>query len=299
MIKSFLLVLLLFGALLSFISFACATKPQQGASKETAVLVGAGDVADCTNLAGAEATAKLLDEIPGTVMAIGDAAYPDGTKENFDCYEKTWGRFKSRTRPAVGNHEFHSTGATFYFQYFGAAAGDPKNGYYSYDLGAWHIVVLNSECKEVGGCEAGSRQEKWLRQDLADHPAVCTLAYFHKPLFSSGYTHGNDPSVKPLWQALYDANAVLVIGGHDHDYERFAPQNPDGQADTKHGIREFVAGTGGKSQRAFGAPKPNSEVRNNDAFGVLKLTLRPNGYDWQFVPERGKTFTDSGSGACH
>jgi hypothetical protein len=297
--KPFLFVLLLSSALLSFISFARATTPPPTASKETAVLVGAGDVADCTNLAGAEATAKLLEEIPGTVMMIGDAAYPDGTKENFDCYEKTWGRVKSRTRPAVGNHEFHSAGATFYFQYFGAAAGDPKNGYYSYELGTWHIVVLNSECKEVGGCEAGSRQEKWLRQDLSDHPAVCTLAYFHKPLFSSGQTHGDDPSLRPLWQALYDANAVLVIGGHDHDYERFAPQNPDGQADAKRGIREFVAGTGGKSQRAFGAPKANSEVRNNDAFGVLKLTLRPNGYDWQFVPEQGKTFTDSGSGACH
>jgi hypothetical protein len=297
--KPFLLVIFLSAALLSFISFARATTPPQTASKETAVLVGAGDVADCANLAGAEATANLLEEIPGTVMMIGDSAYPDGSKENFECYEKTWGRFKSRTRPSVGNHEFHSAGATFYFQYFGAAAGDPKNGYYSYELGTWHIVVLNSECKEVGGCEAGSRQEKWLRQDLADHPAVCTLAYFHKPLFSSGQTHGNDPSVKPLWQALYDAKAVLVIGGHDHDYERFAPQNPDGEADAKRGIREFVAGTGGKSQRAFGAPKPNSEVRNNDAFGVLKLTLRPNGYDWQFVPEQGKTFTDSGSGACH
>src|SRR5271154_5681477 len=171
MMKSSLLVLLLSATLLSFISFARATRSPQTASKETAVLVGAGAVADCANLAGAEATAKLLEEIPGTVMMIGDSAYPDGTKENFECYEKTWGRFKSRTRPAVGNHEFHSAGATFYFQYFGAAAGDPKDGYYSYDLGAWHIVVLNSECKEVGGCDAGSRQEKWLRQDLAAHPA--------------------------------------------------------------------------------------------------------------------------------
>jgi acid phosphatase type 7 len=268
-------------------------------AEDQAVLIGAGDVADCTDLAGAEATAKLLEQNPGTVMVLGDAAYPDGTKENFECYDKTWGRVKARTRPSVGNHEFHSTGATYYFQYFGAAAGDSKNGYYSYELGSWHIVVLNSECEEVGGCNTGSRQEKWLREDLAAHPAACTLAYFHKPLFSSGAKHGNDPEIKPLWQALYEANADLVINGHDHDYERFAPQDPDGKADAKRGIREFVAGTGGKSHRPFGAPRANSELRNADSFGVLKLTLKPGGYDWQFIPEAGKTFTDSGSGACH
>ncbi|HZC65246.1 MAG TPA: metallophosphoesterase [Candidatus Dormibacteraeota bacterium] len=275
-----------------------AAAEQSDASK-TAVLIGAGDVADCTLLAGAEATAKLIEQNPGTVMAIGDLAYPDGTKENFECYDKTWGRFKSRTRPAVGNHEFHSAGATFYFQYFGDAAGSSQDGFYSYELGAWHIVVLNSECKEVGGCNAGSRQEKWLRADLAAHPAACTLAYFHKPLFSSGAKHGDDPEIKPLWQALYDANADVVVNGHDHDYERFAPQDPDGKADAKRGIREFVAGTGGKNQRPFGEPRPNSEIRSIDGFGVLKLTLRAGGYDWRFIPEAGKTFTDSGSGICH
>src|SRR5229473_7525725 len=208
---------------------------------QTAILVGAGDIADCKDLSGAEATAKLLDQFPGTVMAVGDLAYPDGSKENFVCYDKTWGRAKSRTRPAVGNHEFHSIGGTPYFDYFGPAAGDPKTGYYSYELATWHIVVLNSECKDVGGCEAGSPQEKWLRADLAAHPAACTLAYWHKPLFSSGSVHGNDLTVKPLFQALYDATA----------------------------------------------------------FGVLKLTLKPGGYDWQFIPEAGKSFTDSGSGKCH
>ena len=272
---------------------------QSDGESQTAVLVGAGDIADCTGLAGAEATAKLLEQIPGTVMAVGDLAYPDGTKENFACYDRTWGRAKSRTRPAVGNHEFHSSSATPYFDYFGAAAGDPKNGFYSYDLGTWHIVVLNSECKDVGGCNAGSRQEKWLRADLAAHPAVCTLGYWHKPLFSSGDKHGNDPEIKPLWQALYDAHAGVVVNGHDHDYERFAPQNPDGAADPEHGIREFVVGTGGKSHRPFGEPKPNSELRNTDAFGVLKLTLREKGYEWQFIPEAGKSFTDAGSGSCH
>jgi acid phosphatase type 7 len=266
---------------------------------QSAVLVGAGDIADCRDLSGAEATAKLLEKIPGTVMAVGDLAYPDGTKENFDCYDRTWGRVKDRTRPAPGNHEFHSAGASFYFQYFGPAAGDPKDGFYSYDLGTWHIIVLNSECVEVGGCEAGSREEKWLRADLAAHPVACTLAYFHKPLFSSGGAHGDDLALKPFWQALYDANADVVISGHDHDYERFAPQTPNGFEDYGRGIREFVVGTGGKNHRPFGEPHRNSEVRDASAFGVLKLTLKPDSYDWKFIPEAGKTFTDSGTGYCH
>jgi acid phosphatase type 7 len=270
-----------------------------GADDQSAILVGAGDIADCVDLSGAEATAKLLGRIPGTVVAIGDLAYPDGTKENFACYDKTWGRVKERTRPAVGNHEFHSKGATYYFEYFGKAAGDPKEGFYSYDLGGWHIVSLNSECIEVGGCNAGSREEKWLRADLAAHPRLCTLAYFHKPLFSSGGKHGPDPELKPLFQALYDANADVILNGHDHDYERFAPQDPNGKADSVRGIREFVVGTGGKNHRPFGEALANSEVRNADAFGVLKLTLRANGYDWEFVPEAGKDFRDSGSGTCH
>ncbi len=269
------------------------------ADTESAVLVGAGDIADCRDLSGAEATAKLLQQTPGTVMAVGDLAYPDGSKENFACYDKTWGRVKARTRPAPGNHEFVAPGAAPYFEYFGAAAGDPQNGYYSYELGTWHILVLNSECADVGGCGAGSRQEKWLRADLAAHPAACTLAYWHKPLFSSGSAHGNDVSVKPLWQALYDANADVVVTGHDHDYERFALQNANGAADPARGIREFVVGTGGKNQRPFGDIDANSEARNADAFGVLKLTLHPGSYDWQFIPVAGKTFVDSGSGKCH
>jgi len=262
---------------------------------QSAILVGAGDIADCKDLSGAEATAKLLQNVGGTVMAVGDLAYPDGSKENFTCYDKTWGRAKSRTRPAPGNHEFHAAGAAPYFNYFGAVAGDPKTGYYSYELGTWHIIVLNSECRDVGGCEAGSPQERWLRADLAAHPAACTL----RPLFSSGSAHGNDLTVKPLFQALYQANADIVVGGHDHDYERFAPQTPAGVADPQRGIREFVVGTGGKNHRPFGAPKPNSELRDATAFGVLKLTLRPGAYDWQFIPETGKSFTDSGSGKCH
>lgn len=264
------------------------------------VLVGAGDIADCADLSGAEATAKLLETIQGEVFTVGDDAYPAGTKEQFDnCYDKTWGRVKSRTRPTPGNHEFHSGGATPYFDYFGAAAGDPAKGYYSYDLGKWHVIAINSECAQVGGCQSGSPQEKWLQADLKAHPAACTLAYWHKPLFSSGGAHGNDPEMKPFWEDLYGAKATLVINGHDHDYERFALQNPDGKPDAAHGIREFVVGTGGKNHRPFTAPLTTTEIRNADAFGVLKLTLHPKSYDWEFIAEPGKAFRDSGSGSCH
>jgi hypothetical protein len=271
-----------------------ATKDQK-----SVVLLAAGDIADCTNLSGAEATAKILEANDGTVVAIGDLAYPDGTRENFQCYDKTWGRVKNRTRPSPGNHEFHSQGATFYFEYFGDAAGDPKNGFYSFDLGTWHIISLNSECSEIGGCQQGSREEKWLREDLAAHPTACTLAYFHKPLFSSGGAHGDAPEVRPLYQALYDANADVILNGHDHDYERYAPQDANGKLDLARGIREFVVGTGGKNHRPFGAPESTSEVRDTTTFGVLKLTLKTGSYEWKFIPEAGKTFTDSGSDNCH
>jgi acid phosphatase type 7 len=277
----------------------CASRRMPANSQAPAVLVGAGDVADCKDLSGAEATTKLLEQMPGTVMAVGDLAYPDGKPENFACYDKTWGRVKNRTRPAPGNHEFHSAGAAYYFQYFGASAGEPSKGYYSYDLGTWHVIVSNSECFEAGGCDELSAQGKWLRQDLTAHPATCTLAYFHKPLFSSGGAHGDDLSVKPLWDALYLANADVIVNGHDHDYERFAPQTPDAKPDALRGIREFVVGTGGKNHRPMGPIDPNSEVRDAEAFGVLKLTLFPGRYEWEFVPEEGKTFRDSGQDRCH
>jgi len=272
-----------------------------GGQASDPVLVGAGDIASCDDLSGAYATAKLIAKIPGTVFAVGDLAYPGGTDEEFaNCYGPTWGRFKDRTRPAPGNHEYNSSGASGYVHYFGAAVGDPKKEYYSYDLGRWHIIALNSECAQVGGCDATSEQAKWLQQDLADHAAGCTLAYFHRPLFSSGLAHGADPELKPLWDILYHTGADVVINGHDHDYERFAPQDPNGKADPEHGIREFVVGSGGKnSHRVFGLPQPNSEARNADTYGVLKLTLHPKSYDWEFVPEEGKTFADAGSGKCH
>ena len=278
-----------------------ATAPTKPSPVSTdAILAGAGDIADCADLSGAEATAKLLEQIPGTVMAVGDLAYPSGTAGQFaNCYDKTWGRMKSRTRPAPGNHEFHSSGAAPYFDYFGAVAGDPQKGYYSYDLGAWHIIVLNSECDELGGCGSGSPQERWLRADLAAHPVACTLAYWHKPLFSSGAKHGDDPEIKPLWQALYDADADVVVNGHDHDYERFAPQNPDGLRDPSRGIREFVVGTGGKNTREFAKIESTSEAHNTGTFGILKLTLHAKSYDWEFIPIAGGTFRDHGSAPCH
>ncbi|HKW87807.1 MAG TPA: metallophosphoesterase [Candidatus Acidoferrales bacterium] len=265
------------------------------------VLLAAGDIANCKMIEGAQATAKIIEKIPGTVAALGDLALSDGSAEEFaNCYDKTWGAFKSRTRPAPGNHEFHSSSATPYFDYFGAAAGNPKKGYYSYELGSWHIIALNGECKHTGGCQGGSPEETWLAQDLQEHRAACTLAYWHEPLFSSGAGHGNDADYHRFWVDLYHANTTIVLNGHDHDYERFAPQDPDGKADPAHGIREFVVGTGGNHERAFSPePQPNSEVRMTDIFGVLKLTLHPRGYDWEFIPQAGKTFHDAGTGICH
>jgi hypothetical protein len=264
-----------------------------------ATIVGAGDIAGCGG-DDDEATAQLLDGITGTVVTFGDNAYPSGTAADFsDCYAPTWGRHLARTRPATGNHDYETPGATGYFDYFGTAAGDPATGYYSYALEAWHLVVVNSNCSEIGGCEAGSLQEQWLRADLTAHPAACTLAYWHHPRFSSGL-HGNQDFMQDIWQALYDLGVDVVLNGHDHTYERFAPQDPAGLADSTQGIREFVVGTGGISHYDFvGEPKANSEVRNSDTFGVIKLTLYPTSYEWGFVPVAGGTFTDAGSGNCH
>ncbi len=260
-----------------------------------AVLVGAGDIASCSST-GDEATANLLDSISGTVFTAGDNAYESGTASEFaNCYDPTWGRHKARTRPAAGNHEYNTAGASGYYDYFGAAAGDPQQGYYSYDLGAWHIVVLNSNLNMA----TGSAQEQWLRSDLAAHPATCTAAIWHHPLFTSGQYAPGVKSTQPLWQALYDSNAEVVVVGHDHDYERFAPQTASGTYDATRGIREFVVGTGGKNLRSFTSVQPNSEVRDTSTSGVLKLTLHATSYDWEFVPVAGHTFTDQGSQACH
>ncbi len=257
-------------------------------------MLAAGDIGVC-GMNADEATGRLLTTLPGTILALGDEAYPDGSPSDFaKCYAPSWGKVKDRTRPVPGNHEYMTSGARGYFGYFEAAAGKAGQGYYSFDLGAWHVVALNSEIA-VG---AGSAQEKWLRADLAAHPAACTLAYWHEPRFSSG-PHGSNAKYQALWQALYDNGAEIVLDGHDHDYERFAPQAPDGTPDAARGIREFVVGTGGATLYPIIIPAANSETRNNNTWGVLKLMLHANSYEWQFMPAAGKMFTDSGSGMCH
>jgi acid phosphatase type 7 len=279
-----------------------------------AVLLAAGDIASCQSR-GDRATAKLLDSISGTVLALGDLAYPRGTAEQFEeCYDRTWGRFKDRTKPVPGNHDYMTPGAAGYFDYFSGTSEGPSapvpntpenpgltpgKGYYSYDRGAWHIVALNSQCDSVrGGCDRTSPMLTWLKEDLAAHPARCTLAYWHKPLFTGGY-NGNFAPVRPIWRVLYRAHADVVLNGHDHFYERFARQDPNGKADPHHGIREFVVGTGGGSHAEFRTIPANHQVGNAHTFGVLKLTLRSSSYDWEFVPAGEKTFTDSGNTPCH
>ena len=271
--------------------------PARAQTARTAVLVGAGDIASCDSR-GDRATARLLRSIPGTVLAAGDNAYENGTLSEYrTCYGHTWGRYKGRTKPVVGNHEYGTRGASGYFDYFGKAAGERGKGYYSYNRGAWHIVALNSECEFLrGGCAPNSPMLTWLKRDLAAHPARCTLAYFHRPLFSSGQ-NGNDATMRPIWNVLYAANADVVLSGHDHVYERFARQTPSGEWSGR-GIREFVVGTGGASHGKFRNIKDNSQVRNAKTYGVLKLTLRPTNYSWKFVPVAGKTFTDSGNTRC-
>lgn len=261
---------------------------------EPAILVGAGDIAACDSQ-GDEQTAALLDSIPGTVFTAGDNVYESGTPEEFaNCYDPSWGRHKARTRPAPGNHEYATAGAAGYFAYFGESAGEPGKGYYSYDVGAWHVVVLNTML-DMG---PGSAQEQWLRADLSAHDASCTLAYGHHPRFSSG-PYGNDSRLQAVWEALYQAGAEVLIFGHSHTYERFAPQTADGTADAERGVREFVVGTGGRSHYPFQDAPPNLEVRDNQTFGVLMLTLWENRYEWEFVPVSGGAFTDSGSAPCH
>lgn len=252
------------------------------------VLVGAGDIANSGS--GDSATATLLDGIAGTVYTTGDNVYDSGTAAEFNSYyAPTWGRHRARTKPSPGNHDYVTSGATGYFGYFGAAS------YYSYDLGNWHVVALNSNIAMA----AGSAQEKWLRADLAASTRRCTLAYWHHPLFTSGANHAPSTSTRPLYQALYDYDADVAVWGHNHVYERFAPMNPNGGADPARGLRSFVAGMGGASHYVFGTIQPNSEARNADTYGVLKFTLHANGYDWRFVPVAGKTYGDSGTGACH
>lgn len=270
------------------------------------VIAAAGDIAcDPTANTGAPsrcdqgATAKqIVDLNPTAVLTLGDHQYESNTAAQYaSVFQPTWGSFKSRIRPAIGNHEYLTANAAGYFGYFGAAAGDPTKGYYSYNVGAWHLISLNSECSHVGGCSSGTPQETWLRADLAAHPTACVLAYWHEPRFSSG-EHGNATQMTTIWNDLVAAHADVVLSGHNHDYERFPALGTTGSPSSS-GVQEFVVGTGGKNHYGFGtAPAFSGEVRNDTAFGVLKLVLHPTSYDWQFLPAPSYTFTDSGSASC-
>ena len=295
--------------LLLFLLSACAAAPV-GAQGVT--LAAAGDVAcepsasrfDESGVVGGgrtcqmKATADLiLERNPDAVLTLGDNQYQDGELSAFAAsYGPTWGRFKAITYPVPGNHDYRTDGASGYYGYFGDRAGDPAKGYYSFDLGDWHLIALNSNCDEVGGCGEGSAQLKWLEQDLADNAGACTLAYWHHPRFSSG-NHGSDDTYNAFWQALIDAGAELVLSGHDHSYERFAPQRADASAGDA-GVRQFVVGTGGIGFYARESEEPNSEAFVAERFGALFLTLSENGYDWSFVGTDGETL-DAGKEGCH
>jgi acid phosphatase type 7 len=260
-------------------------------------VLAAGDLAAC-DVTTDDAVADLVASLDGTVLTLGDHAYPNGTAAEFDsCYGPSWGRVRDRTRPVLGNHDYHTDLAAPYFDYFGPAAGTRGEGWYSFDVGAWHLVALNSNC-ELVGCSRDSRQGAWLAADLQAHRARCTLAFLHHPRWSSG-PEGDQPKVGELWALLHEGGADVVVSGHAHVYERLAPMDADGAVDLEGGVRQFVVGTGGGSLYGFGAVHPASEVRSNTSYGVLQLTLRPDGYDWEFLPTDAGGFTDAGSAECH
>jgi hypothetical protein len=264
------------------------------------VLVGAGDICRVDTIADAAKTAALVSAISSTrVFTLGDNSNDSGTADQYaNCYEPTWGAFRTRTSPTVGNHDMMTADGAPYYAYFGSAAGAAGSGFYSYNLAAnWHVVVLNAICSEVGGCDAGSAEETWLKTDLAANPGKHILAMWHIPEFSSGQ-HGNSTVYQAWWDDLYTAHADLVLCGHDHIYERFAQQSSTGAADPN-GIREFVVGTGGANHTTVATIRANSEIRNDATFGVLKLTLELHSYSWQFIPVEGGDFTDSGQAATH
>lgn len=270
------------------VSTDCETVLRPPSQTRTFVIAGAGDIAGGGD--GDDETARLLDRIrPDLVFTTGDNAYPDGTSEDFRrYYDPTWGRFKQSTRPTPGNHDYHSPGASAYFAYFGDRAPGP---YYSFDLGSWHLVALNSEVS----LKPGSPQHEWLVRDLEVSDAPCTLAYWHRPRFSAG-KYGDSKKPLPFWELLYAEGAEIVLNGHDHNYQRFRPLDPDGRIDTTRGIRQIVVGTGGAG--LYGLRKDaRREAAQGDENGVLVLTLRPSGYDWRFIPVSG-SYSDSGSASC-
>jgi len=271
------------------------------------IFAGAGQIASVGN-DNDEVTATILDGLfpagtplcKGRVFALGDNAYENGLLQEFnDYYDPTWGRHKPRTHPIPGNHDFDQPNGQDYFTYFGAAAGVPGKGWYSFNLGQWHIVALNSVCDEVagGGCDLGSEQNDWVRADLAADNHQCEIMMWHYPLFSSGCK--NKPEVQPFWDIAYEFGVDVVLYSHVHNYERMALQNASGAPDPANGVRAFLAGTGGKSHDAWCTPEPDSEIKDGSTYGILKLTLHPGSYSWEFLPEPGETFTDSGTHNCH
>ena len=282
---------------LAALAFGATASLAEPAVPPPAVLLAAGDIALCSNLAGADATAALLDAVPGTIAPLGDLAYPDGRSTDFQCFDRTWGRFKSRMRPSPGNHEYHTAKAADYFAYFGAGAGDPGKGFYSYELGSWHVVALNSNCAEIGGCQAGSPEETWLREDLRLHAASCTLAYWHHPLFSSGENQPRPASRDETdLQALYDAGAEIVLNNHEHNYERFAPQDPR-RGRTRAPAFANRRGYSGKDFDPLPGLTPTARCRD-DTFGVLKLRSGQR-LRLGVSADRRQDLSDRGRGACH
>jgi calcineurin-like phosphoesterase family protein len=283
----------------AFAAAACGGGEEEGRDAE--VVLAAGDIGDCAT-PGDEATARLLGEHPeATIAVLGDVAYPHGTAEDFErCFAPSWGRYRDRMRPAIGNHDHATRQGRGYAGYFGARGG-PFDAYrYSYELGAWHVVVLDSDCWRVGGCALGDPQARWMRDDLRRHRRRCTLAYWHRPPFSSG--RYGDPAdterVRALWQIAVEEGVDVVLTAHEHSYERHIPMNAQGAPDPD-GPRLFIVGTGGGNLRRYhNPPLPTTEVRNDDTWGVLRLDLRPDGYDWRFLPVQGRTFSDRGSGTC-
>ena len=260
-------------------------------------LSGAGDIARCDGEAD-EATARLLDDLPGFVFTAGDNAYEHGSARDFAlCYGPSWGRHRDRTFPTMGNHDFETPGAAAYFDYFGDWAGSRGAGWYAVDLGGWRLIVLNSLCARAGGCGPESAQGRWLADELATHARTCTVAIWHHPLFTTG-DHGPTRAARQFWEPLYAAGVELVVNGHEHNYERFVPLDPGGSEDPTRGIRQFVVGTGGGELRGFPRDARTSAARHS-GHGVLRLDLFAGGYSWEFVPVADGSFSDSGSGTCH
>ena len=290
------------------------SKAVTASTASSAVVAAAGDIAcdpDDPNYHGGSGTSTacrmrytsdiLVNGDFDAVLALGDEQYDSGSLSDFNAsYDPTWGRVKSITYPVVGNHEYGQSGASGYFDYFGSVAGERGKGYYSFDLAAWHIVAINSNCDRIsGGCGTNSPEETWLRNDLAAHTNECTLAMWHHGRFSSGHD-GDNTFMQTMWKDLVDADAEILLSGHSHDYERFAPQDANGNLDTTNGVRQFIVGTGGAFFTGLGTGfDDNSQAHQNDTYGILKLTLNSTSYDWQFMPEAGKSYSDSGTTACH